>query len=125
MKQAERFVRALEQVEESHSPDPLVQLFTDDAELLRLNSDEPYRGRMGARTFWNEYLSLFREIRSHFIKVMEYGNTVVLEWHASGQFETGGPVQYRGVSVVEFQGDLVRRFRTYYDSAAFTQPTAA
>ena len=44
----------------------------------------------------------------------------VLEWVSEGTFPDGRPVRYPGVSVLDAQdGDLVRRFRTYYDSAPF------
>jgi ketosteroid isomerase-like protein len=36
----------------------------------------------------------------------------------------GRPVEYRGVTVIEFDGDAITRLRTYYDSAAFV-PLAA
>jgi ketosteroid isomerase-like protein len=121
MKKAERFVRALEQAEREHELGPLVEMFSDDAELRRINSEEPYHGSSGARDFWSEYLGLFQEICSRFNHVVEADGTAVLEWEASGRFESGAPIHYRGVSVIEFEGDKVRAFRTYYDSAAFTQ----
>lgn len=125
MKNTERFVQALARAEKSHAPEPLLDLFSDDAELMRLNSDEPYHGPQGARDFWTEYLSLFRDVRSQFTNIVESGETAVLEWEASGHFEHGAPVNYRGITVVEFAEDRIRRFRTYYDSAAFTQPAHA
>lgn len=122
---ADRFISALHECESQHSPEPLLALFADDVELQRLNSDEPYRGHQGAHDFWNEYLSLFKDVRSDFTNVIEAGDVAVLEWTAHGHFESDTPISYRGVSIVEFAGDRVRRFRTYYDSAAFTQPAHA
>lgn len=122
---AERFINALHQCESQHSPDPLLELFTDDIELQRLKSDEPYRGLQGARDFWNEYLALFNDLRSEFKNVIEAPGFAVLEWTTTGHFQNGAPVSYRGVSILEFQGDRVRRFRTYYDSAVFTQSVHA
>ena len=43
----------------------------------------------------------------------------VLEWVSRGALPDGAPVEYRGVSVLEVEGDRVRKFRTYYDSAVF------
>ncbi|MFN7140538.1 MAG: nuclear transport factor 2 family protein [Limisphaerales bacterium] len=121
MNASQTFIRSLQESEQSHNPEPLLRLFADQCTLTRLNSDEPYNGRDGAKLFWDEYLGLFREIRSRFTNVIESGNTAVLEWDAEGRFETGEPIHYRGVSIVEFDGDKVRKFRTYYDSAPFTQ----
>ena len=45
-----------------------------------------------------------------------------LEWESEGALPTGAPIRYRGVSLLEFAGDRVKRFRTYYDSAAFVAP---
>jgi ketosteroid isomerase-like protein len=36
------------------------------------------------------------------------------------QLKSGTPIKYKGVSIVEFAGGKVKRFATYYDSAAFT-----
>lgn len=121
MKASELFIRSLEKLEQTHTPEPLLELFTDNSALTRLDSEEIYGGRDGARAFWSEYLSLFKEIHSRFTHVLEAGNTAVLEWEAEGHFESGQPIHYRGVSIVEFQGDKVRRFRTYYDSARFIE----
>lgn len=125
MKPSETFVKKLKQLEESHTPDPLLDLFTEQSKLMRLNSDEFYEGREGARSFWNEYLSLFKEIRSSFTNIIDAGNTAVLEWEAEGLFESGEPIRYRGISVVEFDGEKVRGFRSYYDSERFTQTAHA
>jgi ketosteroid isomerase-like protein len=125
MKQAERFIQLLQKLEREHSADPLLELFTDESQLNRLNSRDTYKGRDGAAAFWNEYLSMFKEIASQFTHVIEAGDTAVLEWEAHGRFEGGEQIHYRGVSIVEFAGDQVRAFRTYYDTAQFSQPAHA
>ncbi len=45
-----------------------------------------------------------------------------MEWVASGQLKGGQPTEYRGVSLIEHDGQAVTAFRTYYDSAAFVVP---
>lgn len=121
MTSTELFIRSLHDVEKNHTPDPLLGLFTEHSTLSRLTSNEVYKGLEGARAFWKEYLSFFKQIESRFINVIHAGDTAVLEWEAEGRFETGEPIHYRGVSVVEFENGKVKGFRTYYDSAKFNQ----
>ncbi|MDQ4075054.1 MAG: nuclear transport factor 2 family protein [Chloroflexota bacterium] len=112
-------MNALQGMEETGDMQKLVELFSEDAELRRLTLDEAYHGREGARAFWNEYLEQFREIRSTFHNVIEGDNTAALEWTSKGRLREGEEIEYRGVSILEWDGDQVQRFRTYYDSAAF------
>ena len=52
----------------------------------------------------------------------DQGDLGVLEWTSTGTLTTGREVSYAGVSLLEFSGDLVQRFATYYDTAAFVSP---
>lgn len=119
---AERFMRALQAFEADGRPEPLVELFADDAELSNLTHAE--RGRDGARKFWEDYRSAFGSVRSEFTAVTVGDGGAALEWASDGTLPTGAPIRYRGVSVLEVDGDRVRRFRTYYDSAAFVAAPA-
>jgi hypothetical protein len=38
---------------------------------------------------------------------------------ATGLLPGGAPIEYYGVSLLEFDGSRIGRFRAYYDSAAF------
>lgn len=116
---AERFMNTLQQIEETGDVEPLVTMFTEDAELSNLAMTEPLQGQEGARRFWQKYLSVFDRIHSRFTNVVEGDGTAVLEWVSQGTKSTGESVHYRGVSVIETGSGSVHRFRTYYDSAAF------
>ena len=116
---AERFMRTLQEMEQSGDVEPMVELFAEEAEASNLAHREPHRGREGARTFWQEYLSAFGEVRSTFNNVVESESAIVLEWRSEGRLPSGEPIHYSGVSILEAEGQQVRRFRTYYDSAAF------
>ncbi|MDB5297136.1 MAG: hypothetical protein JWO31_3119 [Phycisphaerales bacterium] len=117
---AQQFIAALKQAEESKSPDPLVAVFAPDAELDNPSRSVVRKGTGGAGEFWKDYLSAFDGIRSEFTHVIESKDAATLEWKSQGTLaHGGGPVTYRGVSVVEFAGDKVKRFATYYDSATF------
>jgi ketosteroid isomerase-like protein len=116
---AERFMQTLQQIEETGDVEPLVAMFTEDAELSNLAMAEPLQGQGGARRFWQKYLSVFEHIRSKFTNVVEGDATAVLEWLSEGALSTGESVKYQGVSVLETDNGQVRCFRTYYDSAVF------
>lgn len=121
---AEDFMRRLKQAEGSRDVGPLVEVFADDAELLNLAHKGPARGRAGAERFWRDYLDAFKTVRSEFTHTIEGDGGTLLEWESSGELPNGSPIRYRGVSVLEAAGDKVKRFRTYYDSAAFVATPA-
>jgi ketosteroid isomerase-like protein len=112
-------MRALQQAEESRDVGPLAEMFTEDAELSNLALAEPMRGSEGVSRFWQDYLSVFQTIRSEFTHVVEGEDSAALEWVSEGQLRSGEPFSYRGISVLEITAGKVRRFRAYYDSAAF------
>lgn len=117
---ADRFAKALQESEARRDPGPVAGLFAPDAELANLSHER--RGADGARTFWQEYLDAFGAIRSVFSAVKQFDGWAVLEWASEGTLPAGKPVKYRGVSVLEVDGDRVKKFRTYYDSAALVTP---
>lgn len=116
---AERFMQTLQQIEQSGDVEPMVALFAEASEASNLAHREPHRGQEGVRQFWQEYLSAFKEVRSTFHNTIEGESAFVLEWNSEGSLPSGEPIHYPGVSIVETEGEAVRRFRTYYDSAAF------
>lgn len=119
----QRFIDGLRRAEDEHQPGPVADLFGDDAELANLTHER--KGRDGARQFWSEYLNAFKSVRSEFFAVNEADGFAVLEWTSAGELPTGAPIAYKGVSVLETAGGVVRKFRTYYDSAAFVAPAPA
>jgi ketosteroid isomerase-like protein len=116
---AERFMGALRELEESGDTEPLMALFSDEPEAANLGRAQPAHGREEVRRFWQDYLNAFDGIRSEFTHVIEGEGGAVLEWVSRGKLPNGEPVEYRGVSVLELEGNRVRRFRSYYDSAVF------
>jgi ketosteroid isomerase-like protein len=116
---ADRFMRAVQRFEDSDDLDPLLDLFAEDAEALNLGRTESARGGEEVRGFWLDYRAMFRRVHSEFTNVIEGEHGAVLEWISRGALASGEPVTYKGVSVLETDGHLIRRFRTYYDSAVF------
>lgn len=68
-----------------------------------------------------QYLAQFSEIRSEFTGQIVGDQAAALEWKSQGKLIDGREVQYRGVSLLEFDGEQVTSFRTYYDSTAFVR----
>ncbi|MHA6797072.1 nuclear transport factor 2 family protein [Pseudonocardia bannensis] len=125
-----RFVGALRHFEQQGDIEPLVALFTEDAELFRLDGRGERRG--GVREFWEEYRSVFADVRTRFLNVVEGTDPVEgyeeagLEWHSVGRLTDGRPVDYYGSTFLGLDGDLITALRSYYDTAVFlTAPVAA
>ena len=120
----QHFMDRLRETERTRDVGHLVAFFTEAATLSRVGHAEPGRGADGARRFWQQYLDAFREVRSEFTAVTEADGRAVLEWTSHGALIDGRPVRYAGVSILEYDGERVRAFRTYYDSAALLTPAA-
>ncbi|AGY57211.1 nuclear transport factor 2 family protein [Gloeobacter kilaueensis] len=116
---AEHFMHTLQQIEQTRDVQPMVALFSDDSQLSNLAIEEPLRGTAGARQFWLGYLSAFRHVSTRFTRALEAKQVAVLEWVSEGALPDERPIHYRGVTIIEFEDDKVRNFRSYYDSAAF------
>jgi len=115
-----RFKQALQETETSGDPKHVASLFAEGAPLTNLGGDHGN----DATVFWQKYLEQFREIRSEFTRETVGERRAALEWNSRGSLVDGRPVEYRGVSVIEFDNDRVTGFRTYYDSAAFVRSGA-
>lgn len=115
---AQTFMDALQTLEQNKDPNTLAVLFTDDATLERF-THKTYKGQEDTQRFWTEYLEPFNDLATEFFNVTEDGDGAVLEWETKGSLANGKPIHYRGVSSLSFDGDKVKAFRTYYDSAAF------
>ena len=113
---AHAFIEALECLEKNSDFEKMTNLFRDDAHLTRnLFSPED------AETFWKHYLEPFVTIRSKFISVIENKTEVGLEWRSEGKLKSGKSICYGGSSYLCFDGDKIRRFATYFDSAPFVE----
>ena len=117
---AKKFMDALHTLEKTGDAAEIVAQFADDATLLSIVQGRTHEGVDGAEAFWAEYLKPFDTIHSEFTHHAAEGNLAVLEWRGTGKLKAGRDVGYEGVSLLEMTDDgKVKRFRTYYDSAAF------
>ena len=114
---ADRFVEALWTLESDRDLDPMVGLYTEQAEVGNAVTDKTFTGPDGAREFWGEYRGLFGEMRSEFRARMVEENRVALEWRTEGTAAADDhPLGYDGVSIFEHDGERLTRFRAYFDS---------
>jgi ketosteroid isomerase-like protein len=110
-------MEALKTLEADKNPDVLVALFTDDATLERM-THKTYEGKADAEAFWWRVSRAFEDITT----IFSTSPRTTTGWCSSGRPKVasgGKAIRYRGVSSLSFDGDKVKGFRTYYDSAAF------
>ena len=119
----ERFLSALETLEQNGSVEPMTEVFAESAQLARLGRPAE-QGPDAVRQFWSEYREQFADrVDSTFHRIVETPDLVTLEWVTEGDLSASHPILYAGISVLTIDGDRVTDFRTYYDSAAFlTEP---
>lgn len=113
----QKFRQALADLEENGQLESIVQLYTSEPRLSSLGREKVGPG--SAEEFWTEYRKQFARIKSTFAEQIDDGNKSALFWWSEGELISGRPIAYQGVSLIETDGDLIRRFETIYDSAAF------
>lgn len=119
---ARTFVAALRRFEQDADPAPLTELFSPDATATRLDA----RGdRTDVTAFWTEYRDQFHELSTTFVNAVESPDQVALEWTTTATLTDDRPLHYRGVTVIDLDGEAIVALRTYYDTAAFTAVPAA
>jgi ketosteroid isomerase-like protein len=115
IERAQRFVDALLKLEEHGDFEPLLSLFSEDAQVSNVASRRTFHGRDGAQQFWREYKGMLGQVKSTFRNMIESGDRVALEWESSGTAHNGAAVDYEGVSIIEWDGDRISRFYAYFD----------
>jgi ketosteroid isomerase-like protein len=118
---AERFKEALWKVEEDRDVEPMLEVLSEDCEVGNVAVPETFRGRERAREFWTQYRRTFDEMKSSFRNVFADGSGhAALEWTTEGTSQ-GTSVSYEGVSILEIDGEKVKRFMAYFDSSALSR----
>jgi len=111
---ADSFIAALRSLEDSGDTAALVDLFADDCELTNVAAGDEFRGRDGARRFWEKDRSLFVEVRSAFRTVLEEDGRAALEWTRRGVGRGGDEVEYAGATFIEAAGGRIERLMAYF-----------
>lgn len=121
----ERFVEALGELEEKGDAGRLVALFSDDCEVGNVVARESFQGAEGAHRFWVNYRETFGRVRSTFRNRIMTDNRAALEWRTKGTSGNGREIDYEGVSILEMEGQKIKRFYAYFDPAHLGQQIAA
>ena len=119
---ARTFATALQTFEKDGDAGTFADLFAADAVTQRFDARGERRGEV--EQFWQEYRAQFQTVSTTFYDVVEGGDRAALEWTSEGSLADGRPLQYRGVTVVDFDGDTIAKLSTYYDSAQFAATRA-
>ena len=114
---AEQFIAALRELEESENVESIVALYGENSEIGNSTLTEPMRGTDGAREFWTSYRKTFGQISSEFKNKIHSETSSALEWTTTGTSSDGNKIIYDGVSVLEFDGDVISRFHAYFNPA--------
>lgn len=113
---ADRFIEALCKLEEDQDVEPLVEVHAEDCEVGNVSVPRTFEGHDGLRRFWTSYRRTFGEMKSEFHNVFaDEAGHAALEWTTTGA-SNGNSVSYDGVSILEIEGDKVRRFTAYFDT---------
>ncbi len=115
----DRFAEALHAIDADRDTGPMVALTADDAQLMKLDERHAASGKDGARTFWEDYRNVFGDLETTFTHTVVGEDVAALEWTSRGTLRSGKPFEYKGVTVIQGDDELVSGVRTYYDSAAF------
>ncbi|ATQ78530.1 hypothetical protein CR152_31455 [Massilia violaceinigra] len=115
--QAARFIDQLRRLEDGDpsAVDALARLFADDARLRNPIAD--HAGREQIAAFWRTYRASFGTVRSTFSHITADEACAGLFWRSAGTGPHGQPVEYDGVTLLEFDdAGQITRFHGYFDS---------
>ena len=119
---ARTFATGLQTFEKDGDAAAFAALFADDAVTQRFDARGERSGEVEA--FWQEYRAQFQSISTTFYDVVEGGDRFALEWTSEATLVDGRPLQYRGVTVIDLDGEKITKLSTYYDSAQFAAVAA-
>ncbi len=114
---SEKFINALNDLEANKNVEGIVEMFADDCEIGNVTLTETMNGTDGAREFWTDYRDTFGEVKSEFKNKILSENVSALEWTTVGTSMEGHQINYEGVSIIELNGDKIKRFFAYFNPA--------
>ncbi len=116
---ADNFVAALWELEENENVEPLVEVHRRLRDRQRLGPGDLQRPRRPARVL-DELPQYLRRDEIRVPQRHRHRGGAALEWTTTGT-PSGDSVSYDGVSILEIEGDKVRRFMAYFDTRDLTR----
>ncbi len=120
--QAHQFISQLQRLEDGDAGalDRLLDLFAEDAHLSNPIIEREGRERVGREdiaAFWRTYRATFGSVHSEFFDITSSERCAGLFWRSAGTGPLGYPLEYEGVTLLEFdESGKIARFRGYFDS---------
>lgn len=111
----EKFINALQKLEQNRDVEQIAALFAEDAEINNVVTIENNHD-LDAHKFWTNYRDSFGEVNSEFINKILDENSAALEWKTTGTDVAGSEIEYEGVSILESNGEHITRFFAYFDA---------
>jgi ketosteroid isomerase-like protein len=115
------FMDALRSLEQGRDVEPLVALYHPDSVAGNVVAPDHFHGPDGARRFWAEYRGTFQALESSFRNVIVTEGRAALEWTTVGTAFDDAPVQYSGVTILEFADGKITRTTAYFDPKSLGQ----
>jgi steroid delta-isomerase-like uncharacterized protein len=105
----------------SHDPDAVLALFTDDAIYEDVTLGVVNHGSAELRGFAEGFFTAVPDVKFDLVNSSVSGNHGFIEWVSSGTdvgiYGTGKQISVRGATIIDLQGDKISRNSDYYDSA--------
>ena len=101
--------------------DAYLACWADDMSFQSPTQAEPLRGRAAFADLVRRSLALARPVRFDVLALAVDGRVVLAEWVIAVERRSDGRrVEWHGMSVAEFDGGLIRRWREYWNPADLT-----
>ncbi|MCL5257479.1 MAG: nuclear transport factor 2 family protein [Chloroflexi bacterium] len=75
-----------------------------------------HQGEKGIRRFLKRMTIAVPDLQFTVVNTLATGSLVALEWTNRGTTLKGAPYENRGVTIIEFSGDKIKRLRDYLDT---------
>ncbi len=99
--------------------DDFPAIWAEDAEIGHPGS-EPRHGRDAILAYYKAIMRAFKtgEHADRATRILESGDTATVEITFKGTMTNGEVLEFPAVDIIDFEGDLIKKLVTWYDSRA-------
>ncbi len=94
--------------------DTLASLWHPDAEW-RAVAARPRRGKDDVVTYYPKVFELYPEHHDEPTRIIEDGDTIVVEISFNGKTPAGKPITFEAIDVFDLEDGLIKRFSSWFD----------